>query len=57
MQRSPHVTSARARTVRAAAALLVAIGYVDLVRGGLVVAPLALVAGYVILVPAALLAD
>jgi hypothetical protein len=39
--------------LRAAAAILIAIGYVDLVRGGVVLAPLALVAGYVVLVPLA----
>jgi len=47
----------RAIVARIAAAMLIAIGYLDLARGGTVVAPLALVIGYVGLVPAALLAD
>jgi hypothetical protein len=51
------VASPRARSVRAAAAILIAIGYLDLVRGGAVIAPLALVVGYVVLVPLAFLAE
>jgi len=47
----------RAIVARIAAAMLIAIGYLDLARGGIVVAPLALVIGYVVLVPAALLAE
>jgi hypothetical protein len=37
--------------------MLIAIGYLDLARGGTVIAPLALVIGYVVLVPFALFAD
>jgi hypothetical protein len=37
--------------------LTLAIGYADLARGGLTVAPLLLIAGYVVLVPATLLLD
>jgi hypothetical protein len=51
------VASPRALTLRAAAAILIAIGYFDLARGGVVIAPLALVAGYVVLVPLAFLAE
>ena len=45
----------RARLVRVAAAAALLIGYVDLVRGGTIIAPALLVAGYVVLVPAAIL--
>lgn len=41
--------------VRAAAAAALLIGYVDLIRGGTVIAPVLLVAGYVALVPAVIL--
>jgi len=51
------VASPRALTLRAAAAILIAIGYLDLIRGGAVIAPLALVTGYIVLVPLALLAE
>jgi hypothetical protein len=47
----------RAALLRAAAALAIAFGYADLVRGGTVLAPLALVAGYLVLVPLSLLAE
>ena len=57
MPRFPVVASPRALTLRAAAAIVIAIGYVDLVRGGVVTAPLALVTGYVVLVPLAFLAE
>ena len=57
MPRVPLVASPRARTLRAAAAILIALGYLDLIRGGAVIAPLALVAGYVVLVPLAFLAE
>jgi hypothetical protein len=52
-----HVARPRATAARVAAAMFIAIGYVDLARGGTVVAPLALVIGYLVLVPVALLAD
>jgi hypothetical protein len=47
----------RSRVLRAAALALVALGYADLVRGGITAAPLLLVAGYLVLVPIAILLD
>jgi hypothetical protein len=47
----------RARVVHLLTILTLAAGYADLARGGLTVAPVLLVAGYVILVPLALLRD
>ena len=55
MPRIKHVAGPRAIVARVAAPTLIAIGYVDLARGGTVVAPLALVIGYLALVPVALL--
>lgn len=52
-----NASSRRARLVRAAAVATLLIGYLDLARGGITFAPLLLVAGYMILVPLALLAD
>jgi hypothetical protein len=43
--------------VRAAAALTLIGGYLDLVRGGITLAPLLLVAGYFVFVPMAILTD
>jgi hypothetical protein len=57
MPRSIHVAGSRAVGARVAAVTIIAIGYVDLVRGGTVIAPLALVVGYVVLLPIALLTD
>jgi hypothetical protein len=57
MPRLHHVAGSRAIVARVAASTLIAIGYLDLSLGGTVVAPLALVIGYLALVPAALLAD
>ena len=57
MPRAPLVASPRALTLRAAAAILIALGYLDLVRGGIVIAPLALVVGHLVLVPLAVLAE
>jgi hypothetical protein len=57
MPRLKHVAGPRAIIARVAAPTFIAIGYVDLARGGTVVAPLALVIGYLALVPAALLAE
>lgn len=57
MPRAPLVASPRALTLRAAAAILISVGYLDLIRGGAVIAPLALVAGYIVVVPLALLAE
>jgi hypothetical protein len=45
----------RAHVLRAAAAVSLIIGYADLARGGTVMAPLFLVAGYLVLIPVALL--
>ena len=51
-----HVAPARlAQLMRAAAAAALLIGYTDLVRGGTTVAPLLLVIGYMLLVPAVIL--
>jgi hypothetical protein len=51
-----HVAPARlAPLVRTAAAAALLIGYADLVRGGTTAAPLLLVVGYMLLVPAAIL--
>ena len=57
MPRSKHVAGPRATIARVAAPTLIAVGYVDLSRGGTLIAPLALVIGYLVLVPVALLAD
>ena len=57
MPRSTHVAGPRAIAARVAAPTLIAIGYADLARGGIVLAPIALVIGYVVLVPLALFAD
>jgi hypothetical protein len=51
------VAGPRAIAARVAAPTLIAIGYLDLARGGNLLAPLALVIGYVVLVPLALLTD
>jgi hypothetical protein len=54
--RMQHVAPARlAPLVRTAAAAALLIGYADLVRGGTTAAPLLLVVGYMLLVPAAIL--
>ena len=57
MPRTTHVAGHRAIAVRVAAVTLIAIGYLDLTRGGTVLAPIALAIGYVVLVPLALIAD
>ena len=57
MPHARHVAGPRAIAARVAAPTLNAIGYADLARGGIVLAPLALVIGYVVLVPLALFAD
>ncbi|MES2178542.1 MAG: hypothetical protein V4550_11840 [Gemmatimonadota bacterium] len=55
--RFPDVAPARrALLLRVIAAAALAIGYADLIRGGTTLAPLLLVAGYAILVPAVILA-
>ena len=57
MSRLSLAARPRALMLRAAAALFIAIGYLDLIRGGVVIAPLALVVAYVVLVPLAFLAE
>jgi hypothetical protein len=47
----------RTRALRAATLALMLLGYADLARGGLTAAPLLLVAGYLVLVPLAILLD
>jgi hypothetical protein len=54
--RSDSGARRRAHLARAAAAAALALGYADLARGGTVIAPIALVLAYVVLVPHALLA-
>ena len=46
-----------AHAVRAIAAAALILGYADLARGGITLAPLLLVAGYVVLVPLAILSE
>lgn len=45
----------RARMLGVLATAVLVLGYADLVRGGVVVAPILLVTGYLLLVPLALL--
>ena len=45
----------RAQMLRVAAAIALLLGYTDLARGGITAAPVLLVIGYVVLVPAAML--
>lgn len=45
------------RALRAAAATVLLLGYADLARGGQTAAPVLLAAGYLLLVPLALLFD
>ena len=49
------VPKRRAQILRVAAAMALLLGYTDLARGGITVAPVLLVIGYVVLVPAAML--
>ena len=51
------MSSSRALVLRAAAAVVILIGYADLVRGGTVLAPLALVLGYLVVVPLSFLVE
>lgn len=57
MSHSTRVATPRAIASRVAASIVIAVGYVDLVRGGTVIAPIALVIGYVVLVPTVMLVD
>ena len=51
------MSRARTLVLRAAAAIALVVGYFDLVRGGTVLAPLALVAGYLVLIPLSFLVE
>ena len=55
MRPSSRAPVRRARLLRAFASAALLLGYADLVRGGVVVAPILLVMGYLLLVPIALL--
>jgi len=57
MPRSISGASRRARALRLAATLVILVGFVDLARGGIVLAPLALVVGYLVLAPLSLFID
>lgn len=57
MRTRPLVPARHASALRALAATALLLGYADLARGGVTIAPLLLVAGYVVLVPLALLLD
>ena len=57
MPRMLFGASRRAHALRLAAILLILVGFADLVRGGIVLAPLALVVGYLVLAPLSLLID
>jgi len=52
----PFTWPAHTRLLRWSAALVLLAGYVDLAAGGLTLAPVLLVTGYLVLVPLALLA-
>ncbi|HEX7980363.1 MAG TPA: hypothetical protein VF461_17300 [Gemmatimonadaceae bacterium] len=57
MPRSASRASRRAHIVRLAALLMILVGFGDLARGGIVLAPLALVVGYLVLVPLSFFID
>jgi hypothetical protein len=57
MPRSVSRASRRAHILRLAALLLIIVGFGDLARGGIVLAPLALVVGYLVLAPLSFLID
>lgn len=57
MPRSVSGARRRALLLRVAAAALILAGFVDLARGGIVLAPVALVVGYLVLAPLAFLID
>ena len=56
MRLSLLATGRRAGVLRAAAAVVLAAGYLDLILGGVTAAPVLLVAGYIVLVPIAIMA-
>ncbi len=55
MRRSPFAPPRRGAVARTLLTAALAVGYVDLIRGGIVLAPLALVVAYLLLVPVVLL--
>jgi hypothetical protein len=57
MPRSFFGASRRARIVRLAAMFMILVGFFDLIRGGIVLAPVALVVGYLVLAPLSFLID
>jgi len=57
MPRPISGASRRAHVLRLAAMLVILVGFVDLARGGIVLAPVALVVGYLVLAPLSLLID
>ena len=57
MPRSVSEARRRAHVLRVTAVALILVGFVDLVRGGTVLAPVALVVGYLVLAPLAFLID
>ena len=57
MPRSTFGASRRARVLRLAAMLVILVGFLDLARGGIVLAPLALIVGYLVLAPLSLFID
>jgi hypothetical protein len=54
---SSFAASRRAHGVRAAAAAAVILGYADLTRGGITLAPVLLVLAYAVLIPLAILSE
>ena len=57
MPRSISGASRRAHVLRLADMLVILVGFVDLARGGIVLAPLALVVGYLVLAPLSFFID
>lgn len=57
MRTIPPAPGRRALALRAVTLLALLVGYLDLVRGGLTIAALLLVIGYLVLVPVVLLHD
>ena len=57
MPRPTSGANRRAHVLRLAAMLVILVGFVDLARGGIVLAPLALVVGYLVLAPLSLFID
>lgn len=55
MRRTTFAPPRRAAILRATAAAVLALGYVDLARGGITLAPVLIVIGYAVLVPAVIL--